>query len=97
MAKVVTLTDAQASTLSIYILITAKYRQDEIRASKTLELEKDPDGSPTFPNSSSNAEWWRNACRELEDIVLQVDNAPDLEVFKQQCAVANRHSRAPDR
>jgi len=39
MAKVITLTDAQALTLSTYILITTHYRTREIEASARLALE----------------------------------------------------------
>lgn len=49
--KIVTLTDEQASTLEVYLLITTKYRQGEIEACESLSRELDENGSSRFPKN----------------------------------------------
>ena len=90
MAKVITLTEEQAATLTTYILITTRYREREIEASARLGLETNDDGVIKYPNMLANAEWWRITHRELAGIVAQVDNAPDLEIAKKHRQRADR-------
>jgi len=90
MAKVITLTEEQAATLTTYILITTQYREREIEASARLGLKTNDDGVIKYPNMLANAEWWRITHRELAGIVAQVDNAPDLENAKKHRQRADR-------
>jgi len=90
MAKVITLTDEQALTLSTYILITTHYRTKEIEASARLALETNDDGAIKYPDMLDNAEWWRAPHRELAGIKAQVDNTPDLENAKKHRQRADR-------
>lgn len=90
MAKVITLTNEQAATLTTYILITTQYREREIEASARLSLKTNDDGAIKYPNMLDNAEWWRITHRELAGIVAQVDNAPDLENAKHHRQRADR-------
>lgn len=90
MAKVISLTNEQAATLTTYILITTQYREREIEASARLGLKTNDDGAIKYPNMLDNAEWWRITHRELAGIVAQVDNVPDLENAKQHRQRADR-------
>ena len=63
------LTPEQASTLETYLLITTKYREDEIEACKKLSEEVDDDGKQRFPNMAANAVWWEETHQIIEDIL----------------------------
>jgi hypothetical protein len=71
--KKITLTDEQASTLSVFLLVTTKFREGEIEACRSLAKEKNEDGSPKLPNMASNAEWWEATHKEIENIIKAVD------------------------
>lgn len=73
--KIITLTDEQASTLEVYLLITTKYRQGEIEASESLSRELDENGSPKYPKMKSNAKWWRKVNGTIEEIKTALKNA----------------------
>lgn len=69
----VTLTEDEWTDLTTYILITTKHRVAEAEAWEKLATEKNPDGSPRFPNASDNAEFWREMSARLERIRKQID------------------------
>jgi len=77
--RTIILTDEQASLLEVYILMTTSYRKGEIDACSRLALEKKEDGSPAYPNMKSNSEWWRKTHRELERIMVLINDAPRTE------------------
>lgn len=56
----VTLTYDEVSILSVYILMTTKYREGEAEAWDRLATETEPDGSLKFPKAKSNAQFWRD-------------------------------------
>ena len=74
--RTITLTNEQASTLGAYILLTTKYREAEIKASHELAQLKNEDGTPTYTNMGSNAEWWRKTHDELEIIRRAIEESP---------------------
>lgn len=81
--KTITLSDEQASTLVCYILLTTKYREDEIKACQRLAQLKNEDGTPAYLNMASNAKWWENAHNELELIRKTIEESPYIkEVHK---------------
>jgi hypothetical protein len=74
--KTITLTAKQASLLATYILITTKYREDQIAACAKLAEEKNGDGTPRYPAMSSNADWWRETHTEMERIYQIIHEFP---------------------
>lgn len=73
--KILTLTDEQASTLEVYLLITTNYRRREVEACERLSREVDENGSSRYPNMKSNAEWWTKTSGTIEEIEKAIGNA----------------------
>lgn len=71
--KTVTLTNAEWSTLTTYLLMSTRHRERELEAWEKLSKEKNPDGTPRFENAESNAEYWREMIAKLEQIRLKID------------------------
>jgi len=80
--RTITLTDEQATLLTMYILISTKYREREIKACGELGQEKTADGNPMFPNRAADAEWWIRLHHEIERIRRIIDKAPYVEEAK---------------
>ena len=79
MKKIITLTHEQANNLICYLLMTTNYRKGEREAWERLATEKKPDGTPKFPNAPSNARFWEDTERELDEIRQIIDAAPLLD------------------
>lgn len=79
MKKNITLTHEQSVTLTTYLLMTANYRKREREAWERLAIETKPDGTPSFPNAPSNAKFWADTERELEEIRKITDDAELLD------------------
>ncbi len=73
--RTVTLTNGEWLDLTMFILLSTKYRKGEREAWERLSTEKKEDGSPAFPNAASNAEFWKTMDATLENIKQVIDNA----------------------
>lgn len=73
--KIITLTDKQASTLETYLMITRNYRRNEAEACEKLSCELGEDGTPRFPKTKNNSEWWAQANRIIEEVEKAIENA----------------------
>jgi hypothetical protein len=73
--RVITLTDEQAITLHMYLMITTQYRKKEQEACQKLSLEKLENGEARFPAAKNNADWWGKAIKAIEDIEIMIDSA----------------------
>ena len=73
--KTVELTKDQLNTLVCYILMTTQHRKGEREAWEKLAQEKNEDGSPTFKNAQSNAEYYAELETKLTTIKEILDNA----------------------
>lgn len=71
--KTVTLTNAEWSNLTCYILMTTNYRTRELETWRSLAQEKDEDGNTKFKNAESNAEFWEGMIRDLDRIRTEID------------------------
>ena len=71
--KTVTLTNGQWNRLTTYLLTSTKHREGERDAWLSLAQEKNPDGTPTFKNAASNAEYWQEVIDDLETIRGVID------------------------
>ena len=69
----VTLTNEQWSLLTCYILMTTQHRKKEREAWERLAKETEEDGTPTFKNAASNAEFYEELETKLEEIRLTID------------------------
>lgn len=69
----VTLTNEQWSLLTCYILMTTQHRKKEREAWESLAKETNEDGTPTFKNAASNAEFYEELETKLEEIRLAID------------------------
>ncbi len=85
--KSITLTNEQWSGLTIYILITTKFREREAEAWEKLAAEKNPDGTPRYQNAAGNAMFWREMTARLEEIRLKIDSGT-TEVKMDDCHYA---------
>lgn len=74
--RVITMTHEQASLLTSYILMTTQYRRREAEAWAKLAEEREPDGTPSFKNAKSNADFYRELDGKLEEIRHIIDAAP---------------------
>lgn len=70
----VELTREQRNTLACYILMTTQYRKGEREAWEKLAKEMNEDGTPTFKNAESNAEYYTDLELRLEEIKNILDN-----------------------
>lgn len=66
--KTVTMTNDQWNRLTMYLIMSTKYREGERDAWAKLAQEKKPDGSPTFKHAASNAEYWQEVIDDLDEI-----------------------------
>lgn len=71
--KSVTLTNAQWSRLTTYLLLSTKHREGERDAWKSLAEEKNEDGTPTFKNAAGNAAYWQEVIDDIETIRQVID------------------------
>ena len=71
----VTLTREQANRLEVYLLMSSKHRKGEATAWDTLATEQNGDGTPKFKNAKSNADWWRETDRIMEEVYSAVSKA----------------------
>ena len=71
--RTVTLTNADWSNLTCYILMTTKHREGELEAWKSLAQEKDEDGKIKFSNAESNAAFWEGMIKNIDRIRTEID------------------------
>lgn len=76
----VTLTEDEWVCLSTYILFTIDYRLKQANGWKERIKDKQPDGTPAFPEAAAGAEFWERVDRTLCHI-CQIINAPYLSVL----------------
>ncbi len=67
--KTVTLTNGLWNDLQVYILMTTKHREGELKAWEELAQETDENGTPKFKNAASNAQFWRDMEPQLQQIL----------------------------
>lgn len=67
--KTVTLTNGLWNDLQVYILMTTKHREGELKAWEELAQETDENGTPKFKNAASNAKFWRDMEPQLQQIL----------------------------
>lgn len=73
--KTVTLTNGQWCKLSCYLLMTTRHRQQEREAWEAMANDKNADGSPMFPHAASNAQYYAELEKELEEIRKRIEEA----------------------
>ncbi|MCI8548377.1 MAG: hypothetical protein HFJ38_05760 [Bacilli bacterium] len=54
--------------LDMFLLMTTKYRQEEMETWKELSKERNQDGTPVYKNAESNAKWWGDLCSAIPRI-----------------------------
>lgn len=74
--KTITLADEQARLLKLYLFLTTNDRKNEFETCQRLAQEKYENGSPRFPNMAGNADWWKKAIAEIDEIQKVIDNVP---------------------
>lgn len=77
MEKKVTLelTEEQADTLDLYLLMTTNYRKGEREAWESLAKERNEDETLKFPNAPSNADFWKKQNETIENILKILQGA----------------------
>ncbi len=73
--RTVTLTNAEWSNLTCYILMSTNHRTGELEAWRRLAQEKDEDGNIKFKNAESNANFWEGMINDLDRIQKKIDKA----------------------
>lgn len=71
--RAVTLTNDEWNTLTCYLMQTTKHRTGERDAWQSLAEEKNPDGTPKFPNAPKNAAYWQEVIDTMERIIPKLD------------------------
>lgn len=69
----ITLTNDQRITLRLYLLMTKNYRGEEREAWEKLATEQNEDGTPKFQHAKSNAEFWADMDKEINEIIEALD------------------------
>ena len=63
-----TLTEGEAMSLKMYLLISTSWRQREAAACRRLGEERKEDGYPVYQNMIDNADWWDKTNDTIETI-----------------------------
>ncbi|MDR0924191.1 MAG: hypothetical protein LBN31_07565 [Hungatella sp.] len=71
--KTVTLTKGQWSSLTIYLQISSRYREDEAKSWEKLAEELDEEGNPKYKNAHSNAKFWEEMNETIKSIKSKID------------------------
>lgn len=69
----VVLTEKLWSALTSYLLMSTNYREREWDAWNDLAKETNKDGTPTYKNAQSNADFWKELIEELGVIQKAID------------------------
>lgn len=69
----VTLTNHQWCMLTSFLRMSTKYREGERDAWRRLSTEKNDDGTQTFKNAESNADFWEEMIQEIAGIQTVID------------------------
>lgn len=67
-----TLTNGEWCRLEMYLLMSTNYRQGEYDACVSLSERLEPDGSLTFPNMPSNANFWKEMNEFIDDMLGRI-------------------------
>ena len=70
----VTLTNAEWSRLTSYLLMSTNYRKGEQEAWESLATETNEDGSQKFTNAPNNIRFWQETNAILDRIREAIDN-----------------------
>lgn len=73
--KTVTLTNAEWSNLTCYILMSTSYRTRELEAWRELAQRKDENGTPEFKSAESNTRFWEKLINSIDEIRKKIDEA----------------------
>jgi hypothetical protein len=65
----IVLTNDQRITLDMYLLMTTNYRKKEHDACQRFGSELDEHGNIKYPNIASNAIWWDDAIKTIDEII----------------------------
>jgi len=71
--RTVTLTNADWSSLTCYILMTTKHREGELESWRNLAQEKDKDGKVKFSNAENNVTFWEGMIKDINRIRTTID------------------------
>jgi hypothetical protein len=71
--KTVTLTKGQWSSLTMYLNMSARYREEEKESWEKLAAEKDENGNPKFKHADSNAKFWGDMIETLQEVKKGID------------------------
>lgn len=69
------LTRAEAVKLEMFLLMTTKFRQGELKTYKKLATQKDEDGNLAFPEAKDNIEFWTEQCEMMDSIQKRIYQA----------------------
>lgn len=69
----ITLTNGEWNKLSVFLLMTTHYREQERDACRKLAEKRDEFGNVVFPNAERNAEFWQSQI----DLIAKVQAAID--------------------
>ena len=70
MEKTIILTEDERSALSMFLLLSTGYREEEEATCKRLGAETQEDGTLLYPNLKANGEWWE----ETNAIIKKIQN-----------------------
>lgn len=71
--KTVTLTKGQWNSLTIYLIMSARYREEEKVSWEKLAAEKDENGNPKFKHAESNTRFWEEIIETIKVIRKCID------------------------
>ena len=71
--KPIYLTSSQRTTLIVYILMTTKYREDEIKTWHELTAAINNDGTPKYIHAEGNAKFCEKMHEDLDVIIKTIE------------------------
>lgn len=69
------LEDEQASRLQTFLLMTTRYREQEVESWETLAQERDDGGAVKFPNASGNADFWKETITIISAVIEAINRS----------------------
>lgn len=70
----ITLSQDDRLMLDVFLLMTTKYRKQEMNTWEKLSNEKNEDGTPVYKNAKGNAKWWSELCDAIPRISRALNN-----------------------
>ncbi|MEG1492582.1 MAG: hypothetical protein RR394_10060 [Oscillospiraceae bacterium] len=67
------LEEKHAAKLQMFLLMTTKFREDELATWEKLANERNSDGTVKFPYAKDNADFWKETIYMISEVMKAID------------------------